>query len=145
MKSKHFPCYWPFVRGIHRSALNSPHKGQWRGALMFSLICVWITGWTNNRGAGDLRRHRAHYDVTLMPFYESKTEIAVGDILSHSGIIWSRFAILVNYSNFPCTHLINGFGYNAWHLLQPREYYRFEKRLWKEKKPCHICVTHAFI
>ena len=47
---------------------NSPvlHKGQWRGALMFSLICVWINGWVNNRKAGDLRRHRAHYDVIVM-------------------------------------------------------------------------------
>ena len=46
--------------------VNSPHKGQWRGALMFSLICVWINGWVNNREAGDLRRYRAHYDVTVM-------------------------------------------------------------------------------
>ena len=45
---------------------NSPHIGQWRGALMFSLICVWINGWVNNREAGDLRRYRAHYDVTVM-------------------------------------------------------------------------------
>ena len=37
IKWKHFPCYWPFVRGIHRSPVNSPHKGQWRGALMFTL------------------------------------------------------------------------------------------------------------
>ena len=37
-KWKHFPRYWPFVRGIHRSPVNSPHKGQWRRALMFSLI-----------------------------------------------------------------------------------------------------------
>ena len=44
IKKKHFPRYWPFVRGIHRSPVNSPHKGQWRGALMFSLICVWING-----------------------------------------------------------------------------------------------------
>ena len=43
-----------------------PHKGQWRGALMFSLICAWINGWVNNREAGDLRRYRAHYDVTVM-------------------------------------------------------------------------------
>ena len=40
-----------------------PHKGQWRGALMFSLICAWINSWVNNRKAGDLRRSRAHYDV----------------------------------------------------------------------------------
>ena len=66
IKWKHFPRYWPFVRGIHRSPVNSPHKGQWRGALMFSLICIWINGWVNNGKAGDLRRHRAHYDVTVM-------------------------------------------------------------------------------
>ena len=66
IKWKHFPRNWPFVRGIHRSAVNSPHKGQWRGALMFSLICVWINDWVNNREAGDLRRYRAHYDVIVM-------------------------------------------------------------------------------
>ena len=66
IKWKHFPLYLPFVRGIHRSPVNSPHKGQWRGALMFSLICVWINDWVNNRGAVDLRRYRAHYDVTVM-------------------------------------------------------------------------------
>ena len=66
MKWTHFPRYWPFVRGIHRSPVNSPHKGQWRGALMFSLICVWINGWVNSREAGDLRRHRVHYDVIVM-------------------------------------------------------------------------------
>ena len=40
IKYKHFPRYWPFVRGIHRLSVDSPHKGQWRGALMFSLICA---------------------------------------------------------------------------------------------------------
>ena len=66
IKWKHFPRYWPFVRRIHRSPVNSPHKGQWRGALMFSLICTRINGWVNNREAGDLRRHRALYDITVM-------------------------------------------------------------------------------
>ena len=37
---KPFPRHWPFVRGIHRSPVNSPHKVQWRGAWMFSLICA---------------------------------------------------------------------------------------------------------
>ena len=46
--------------------VNSPQKGQWRGALMVSLICVSINGWVNNREAGDLRRNRGHYDVILM-------------------------------------------------------------------------------
>ena len=45
---------------------TGPHKGQWRGALMFSLICVWINDWVNNREAGDLRGYRARYDVIVM-------------------------------------------------------------------------------
>ena len=44
IKWKHFPRYWPFVRGIHRCPVNSPHKGQSRGALMFTLICARING-----------------------------------------------------------------------------------------------------
>ena len=63
---KHFPRYWPFVRGIHQSPVNSPPKGQWRGALMFSLICAWMNVWVNNH---DLRRHRAHYDVKEMRIF----------------------------------------------------------------------------
>ena len=66
IKWKHFPRYWPFVRGIHRSPVNSPHNDLWRGALMFSLISVWINGWVNNREAGDLRHYCAHYDVIAM-------------------------------------------------------------------------------
>ena len=63
---KHFPRYWSFVRGIHRSPVNSPHKGQWHGALMCSLICTRINRWVNNGEAGDLRRYRTHCDVTVM-------------------------------------------------------------------------------
>ena len=64
-KWKYFPRYWPFVRGIQRSPVNSPHKGQCCGALMFSLICTWINRWVNNREAGDLRCHHAHHDVIV--------------------------------------------------------------------------------
>ena len=68
IKWKHCPRYWPYVRGIIRSTVNSLHKGQWCGALVFPLICAWKNGWANNRDAGDLRRHRAHYDVSIMRF-----------------------------------------------------------------------------
>ena len=64
IKWKHFPRCWPFVRKIYRLPVISPQKGQWRGALMF-FICSWINGLVNNE---DLRRHHAHYDVTLMYF-----------------------------------------------------------------------------
>ena len=50
-KWKYFPRYWPFVR----SPVYSPHKGQWRGALMFSLICVCKNSWVNNGDAGDFK------------------------------------------------------------------------------------------
>ena len=87
IKWKHFPRYWPFVRGIHRSPVNSPHKGQWRGALMFSLICAWINDWVSNREAGDLRRHRAHYDVIVMYTYMCTFDILPLDIIKS---IWQQ-------------------------------------------------------
>ena len=61
-----FSALLAFVRGIHCTPVDCPHKCQWREALMFSLICAWENGWTNKRYAGDLRRHRAHNDVTVM-------------------------------------------------------------------------------
>ena len=66
IKWNYFLRYWPFVRGIHRSTVNSPHKGQWSGALMFSLVCARMNGWVNNREAGDFRRHGAHFDVIVI-------------------------------------------------------------------------------
>ena len=39
-KSKHYPRSWPFVTEIHRSPVDSPLKGQWRGTLVFSLTCL---------------------------------------------------------------------------------------------------------
>ena len=58
---KHFPCYWPCLRGINRPIVNYPHNCQWSGALMFSLICSWANVWANNREVGDLRHRCAHY------------------------------------------------------------------------------------
>ena len=66
IKWKHFPRNWPFVRGIDQSPVNFSHKGRWRGALMFSLICALINGWVNSGEAGDLRRYCVHYDIIVM-------------------------------------------------------------------------------
>ena len=75
---------------IHRSPVNSPHKGQWRGALMFSLICIWINGLVNNREAGDLRCHHSHYDITIM----------CGDCWGHC--VWSSLhEVIVTAFNAP--------------------------------------------
>ena len=72
IKWKHFPRYWPFVPGNHRSPVSYPPKGQWRGALMFSLICDWRVGWVNTRKACALRRYRAHCDVIVIHSLERK-------------------------------------------------------------------------
>ena len=66
IKWKYFPPYWPFVWGIHMSPVNFLHKGQWRRALVFSMICAWTNSCANHRDADDLRCHGAHYDVTVM-------------------------------------------------------------------------------
>ena len=91
IKQKHLPCYWPFVmghyalhfrqkitvdlivpkavhsRGPHGSGqVDSPHKGQWCGALMFSLICTCTNDWANSRDTGDLRCHGTHCDTIVM-------------------------------------------------------------------------------
>ena len=43
-------------QGVHSQSVNAPHKGKWRGA----------NNSVNNQDAGDLRHHRAHYDVNVM-------------------------------------------------------------------------------
>ena len=70
-----------------------PHKGQWRGDLMFTLICVWINYWAKNREAGDLRRHRAHYVVTVMS--SSALNISGGALYTESPcVLYIYIAVL---------------------------------------------------
>ena len=118
IKWKHFPRNWPFVRGIHRSPVNSPHKGQWRGALMFSLICVWINAWVNNREAGDLRCYRAHYDVIVMVTGQISSDIlnflhtnyqmhslSFKSQSLYSQLLWTRFDKVDEFILIPTTFL----------------------------------------
>ena len=62
---KQFPHYWPIFDG-NSPVTGSPHNSQWSGALMCSLFCAWANGWVHSRDAGDLRRHCAHCDVTVI-------------------------------------------------------------------------------
>ena len=79
---KHFPGYWPFVRGIHRSPVNSPHQGQWHGAFIFSLICVGANDQTNSRNAGASIRHHGHYNVTVILLLAIRLSHIVSQICS---------------------------------------------------------------
>ena len=66
IKWKHFLRCWSSVRGIHWWLVDSPHKGQWRRALMFSLMCTRTNGWANNRDVVNLIRQRVYCDVTVI-------------------------------------------------------------------------------
>ena len=76
---KTFSVLLVLCEGIHQSPVDSPHKGQWGGALMLFLICVWTNCWANKRDAGDLRRHCAHYDATV-----------IGSIIFVQIFVWSK-------------------------------------------------------
>ena len=117
---KHFMLYWSFVWGIHWSMVNSPHKGQWRGALMFSLIYVWINGWVNNREAGDLRCHRTHYDITVMS--KKTSELHVAGLCEGNSPVTSEFPAQMasnteNVSIWWCHHAIYIDVINPYHLI----------------------------
>ena len=111
IKWKHFPRYWPFVRGIHLSPMNCPHRGQWRGALMFSLICARINGWINNREAGDLRRHH-FYRFGMLTSVTSTWWIC--DVIYLS--IWHTLIIYCKLFTVSC-HKCHAFGIAKTSLL----------------------------
>ena len=57
-------CRWKKLlsqKWLSNETVNCPHKRQWSGALMLSLICAWTNG--------DFRRHRAHCDATLQMIF----------------------------------------------------------------------------
>ena len=113
IKWKHFQRYWPFVRGIHRSPVTSPHKGQWRRSLMFSLICSWIDGWVNNGEAGDLRRHRANYDGIVMISNRSQCCMKIVDLFENLlRIILLKYKVSISIRSrslfqYPTRHLMS--------------------------------------
>ena len=69
MTSSNFPCYRPFVREITGHRWIRLTKASDAKFSVFSLICTWTNGWVNNRDADDLRRHLAHYGVTVMGWW----------------------------------------------------------------------------
>ena len=117
IKWKHFQRYWSFVRRIHRWPVNSPHKGQSRGALMFSLICAWINVWVNNREAGDLRRHHAHYDVIVISKKYTQCHRSTFQVI----IPWQRIFWTTNRCRLPRSN-------TRWELAQIWHIHRFPPR-----------------
>ena len=85
IKWKYFLRYWPCVREIHRWLVVT-HKGQWRGDLMFSFMCIWRKGWAKHQDGDDLSRHRAHHDIAVTL---SLPQIGHKSVLMHV-IVWCR-------------------------------------------------------
>ena len=87
-----FSAYWPCMKGIHQSPVDSPHKGRWSQTLMFSLICAWTNGWTNNQDAGDRRHHHAQWrhckEVGSTLYYRSAARWDVWP--KHYSLIWYK-------------------------------------------------------
>ena len=95
IKWKYFPLRWPFVRGIHRSPVNSPYKGQWRGTFdVFSSVPEPTVEWT-----GDLWRHRSHYDDIVMTpvgiFRFAKRDLIDTEYSVISNILLSAWKVLL--------------------------------------------------
>ena len=117
IKWKHFLHCWSFARGIHRSPVDSPHKGQWCEALMFYFICTWTNNWANNQDACDLRCHWAHYDVTVMYIATySHTHTSIYNNLypikyAHSLVVFCCVVVMVlllmDLCDM-CTHILQG-------------------------------------
>ena len=78
IKWKHFPRNWPFVRGIHRSRWIPCTKASNAELWCFRWSASEKNGWVNNREAGDLWRHRGHYDVIVMRHYCFRTHLPLG-------------------------------------------------------------------
>ena len=147
-----FPRYWPFVRGIHRSPVNSPHKGQWRRAMMFSLICAWINDWVNNRETGDLRRHRVHYDVIVMGQWShngclpntspwKRVHYSVVYDKTRGTIVWSKSQVWQNlFWNKSCSNHIRPLkSHTSFHLSFQRVTFDF---LTHRRRVTHIRVSN---
>ena len=94
IKWKHFPCHWPFLRGIHRSPVNSPHKGQWRGAFMFSLIwrhCNW-----NQAKGTNISKGFGMFSHLVLPTREHNSDVIMSAMASQitgvSIIYWTVYS-----------------------------------------------------
>ena len=113
-----FSAYWQFMWGIHRSRMNTPHKGQWFGALMFYLICAWTNSRVNNWYASNSRLHPAHHDVTNI--YKYPTVHSVVDISTRRKCLRNgnkpviTTAVVFTISYVSPWHF-TGIGFQKWH------------------------------
>ena len=113
------------MKEIHRSPVDSSHKGEWRGGLIISLICAYINGWANNRNADLMIRHCAHYDITVWTkFHTIRRSYDNGS---------SLFLYVISicgkrpFGNWCHLFFFNSYGLSSWS--------RFRQKEWSESAP----------
>ena len=79
IKWKHFSALLAICAGNPPVTGEFPSERPVTRSFDISLIIAWTNGWVSNRGAGDLRRHPIHYDVTVMEL----TQLSLVKLLSH--------------------------------------------------------------
>ena len=119
IKWKHYLRYWPFVQGIHRSPMNSPHKGQWLGALIFSLICAWISGWVNTIEAGNLKMPSCSL---WRQCNVSVTFVFLWHIHDACHVTCSTFLSIDNHMKYPMLSMYDRFGQSSGMLVRVHQF-----------------------
>ena len=115
---------------IHRLPVNSPHKGQWRGALMLYLICAWTNGWVNNGDAGDLIRHCAHYNATVMNCNKRMNSTS-GSLIRYI----PAFAMIINHCVWQlhvCNRIMKRNWFKYFHFTATGQQLYIYHHLWNE-------------
>ena len=144
IKWKHFPQYWLFARGIHRSWWIPRTKAS-HAELLSSMICPRINCWVNNRKAGDLRRHRAHYDTTVMSYIsvlaaQSRLTMPLVVFCSHQRII-CLFVARPKLTLETPRDFTRSRGHYAWHHITSDNIFKIFYIHWMfhEKVSHYIC------
>ena len=135
IKWKHCLRNWTLVRGIHRSPVNYLTKASDVELWCFYLICAWTNGWVNSRDVGNLRRHCAHYDVTVM------VKDTIVPITTHLG------RLICHYLN-EWWLIVNGTLWNKfqWNLNKNQSFFTLENKF--ENVICEmvaILCRHRFV
>ena len=142
-----FPFYWPFVRGIHRWPVDSPHKGQWHGAFMFFMMflwfsfCAWTSGWAINRDVSDLIPHQCNdiseHCLALDPSgWIHQQEQIVGDGGAHNLRVYFQEPMCLSTCNVTDPPTCG-----TWHICNPwvewssKHYFGIKKRFSEQGSP----------
>ena len=117
---------------------NSPMSGEFRAqrqvTRMFSLICARINSWVNNREAGDLRRHRAHYDFSVMWYAGFEVQKVFMRLLFLAVNAVHKINVMINLMLMP-TFLPT---FTATRNHQNKILFEMTTIVWKSKKKIHI-------